>query len=142
MPGFTVFDLWETKQSPADNTGDEDAADRPVHLEPVSTGTIFRVIEFPPDIAWKGRSDADQAFSSVDALHAKDQRSDDPMMHRTATVDYAVVISGEIWAVMEEGEACLHAGDVLVQRGTNHSWSVRSDQPARVAFILVGANPL
>ena len=52
------------------------------------------------------------------------------MMHRTATVDYAVVVKGEIYAVMEKGETLLRAGDVLVQRGTNHSWSVRGKEPA------------
>jgi quercetin dioxygenase-like cupin family protein len=64
------------------------------------------------------------------------------MMHKTATVDYAIVVKGEIYAVMEKGETLLRAGDVLVQRGTNHSWSVRGKEPALVAFILVGAEPL
>ena len=142
MPGFAVFDLWETTTSPADNRGDEDAADRPVHLEPVPTGTIFRVICFPPDSAWKSRSDSGKAFETVGGSHARDESSSDPMMHKTASVDYAVVLSGEIWAVLEEDETCLRAGDVLVQRGTNHSWSVRGDEPAYVAFILVGARPV
>ena len=65
-----------------------------------------------------------------------------PGMHRTDTVDYAVVVSGEIWAVMDEGETLLRAGDCLVQRGTSHAWSNRSDRPCRVAFVLVSARPL
>jgi quercetin dioxygenase-like cupin family protein len=64
------------------------------------------------------------------------------MMHKTSTVDYAIVLKGEIHAVMEKGETLLRAGDVLVQRGTNHSWSVRGSEPALVAFILVSAKPL
>jgi quercetin dioxygenase-like cupin family protein len=64
------------------------------------------------------------------------------MMHKTASVDYAIVLSGEVWAVMEEGETCMKAGDVLIQRGTNHAWSNRTQEPAMVAFILVGAKPL
>ena len=68
--------------------------------------------------------------------------SADPMMHTTATTDYAIVLEGEVWAVMDEGETLLNAGDVLVQRAPNPSWSVRSDEPARVAFILVSATPL
>jgi quercetin dioxygenase-like cupin family protein len=64
------------------------------------------------------------------------------MMHKTATVDYAVVVKGEIYAVMETGETLLRQGDVLVQRGTNHSWSVRGAEPCLVAFILVSAKPL
>ena len=58
-------------------------------------------------------------------------------MHRTETVDYAIVLEGEIWAVMDEGETLLRAGDVLVQRGTNHAWANRSSKRARIAFILI-----
>ena len=64
------------------------------------------------------------------------------MMHRTSTVDYAIVLKGEIHAVMEKGETLLRAGDILVQRGTNHSWSVRGNEPCMVAFVLVNAKPL
>src|SRR6266542_3909791 len=63
-------------------------------------------------------------------------------MHKTATVDYAIVLSGEIYAVMDEGETLMGGGDCLVQRGTNHAWSNRSNAPCLVAFILVSANPL
>ena len=56
-------------------------------------------------------------------------------------MDYAIVLSGEIWALMDEGETLLRAGDVLVQRGTNHAWSNRGTAPCRVAFILVSARP-
>jgi quercetin dioxygenase-like cupin family protein len=65
-----------------------------------------------------------------------------PAMHKTATVDYAIVLSGEIWALLDEGETLLRAGDVLVQRGTNHAWSNRSAAPCLVAFILVSASPV
>ena len=63
-------------------------------------------------------------------------------MHRTASVDYAFVISGEIWAVLDRDEVLMHAGDVLIQRGTNHSWSNRSDRPCLMGFVLVSAQPL
>jgi uncharacterized cupin superfamily protein len=58
-------------------------------------------------------------------------------MHCTATVDYAIVLEGEIYAVMDEGETLLHAGDVLIQRGTNHAWANRSGRSARIAFVLI-----
>jgi quercetin dioxygenase-like cupin family protein len=58
-------------------------------------------------------------------------------MHTTRSVDYAIVLSGEIWAVLDEDEVLMKAGEVLVQRGTNHAWSNRSTEPARLAFILV-----
>jgi quercetin dioxygenase-like cupin family protein len=63
-------------------------------------------------------------------------------MHKTDTVDYAIVISGEIYAVMEKGEVLLHPGDSLIQRGTNHAWSNRTEQPCVVAFVMVSAKPV
>ena len=145
IPGRTDFgltNLWVTDSTPADNAGDADAAARPVVLEPPLGGSIFRVVEFPPDKATAG-FDRQAAFSSMGAGHAMDpDASRHPGMHKTATVDYAIVLSGEIWALMDEGETLLRAGDCLVQRGTNHAWSNRSDGPCLVAFILVSAHPV
>lgn len=142
MPGLALTDLWETAGAPADNNGHADAAARPVRLEPPKNGTILRVVEFPPDSHWRNRADSREAFKSIGAAHAPDKHSADPMMHKTSTVDYAIVLKGEIHAVMEKGETLLKAGDILVQRGTNHSWSVRGNEPAIVAFVLVSAAPL
>jgi quercetin dioxygenase-like cupin family protein len=64
------------------------------------------------------------------------------MMHKTSTVDYIIVLKGEIHAIMETGEKLLRAGDILVQRGTNHSWSVRGAEPCIVAAVLVSARPV
>jgi hypothetical protein len=138
MPGLALTDLWETKEAPASNAGDADAADRPVRLEPPPGGTIFRIVEFPPDSQWR-TARSREAFEAIGAGHAADRASSDVMMHRTATVDYIVVLKGEITAIMETGEKLLRAGDVLVQRGTNHSWSVRSREPCIVAVVLVSA---
>jgi hypothetical protein len=141
VPTFGLTNLWVTDSAPADNTGAADAAARPVVLEPPANGTIFRVVEFPPDNTLVG-FDRKAAFESMGAGHAMDRdASRHPGMHRTATVDYAIVLSGEIWALMDEGEALLRAGDVLVQRGTNHAWSNRGAGPCLVAFILVSAGP-
>lgn len=142
IPGRTDFgltNLWVGDGRAGENEGSADAAARPVVLEPPAGGTIFRVVEFPPDRA-AASFDREAAFESMGAGHAMDpSASRHPGMHRTATVDYAIVLSGEIWAVMDEGETKLTAGDTLVQRGTNHAWSNRSDQPCLVAFILVSA---
>jgi hypothetical protein len=140
FPGLALTDFWETTASPASNAGSADAANRPVHLEPGRNGTIFRMVEFPPDSGRPKDADSRKGFQAIGAGHAQDTRHSDPMMHKTATVDYAVVVKGEIYAVMEKGDTLLR--DVLVQRGTNHSWSVRGKEPALVAFILVGAEPL
>ena len=65
-----------------------------------------------------------------------------PGFHKTDTIDYAIVLSGEIYALMDEGEALLKAGDVLIQRGTNHAWSNRTEQPCCIAFVLIDAEPV
>jgi quercetin dioxygenase-like cupin family protein len=141
-PDFALTNLWITDGAPASNAGDTDAAARPVVLEPKRNGTIFRVVEFPPDQA-PGGFDRAAAFAAMGADHAMDpDASRHPGMHKTDTLDYALVLSGEIWALMDEGETLLRAGDTLVQRGTNHAWSNRSDRPCLVAFILVSAGRL
>ena len=142
VPTFGLTNLWVTDTSPADNAGSADGAARPVALEPPVGGTIFRVVEFPPD-GTLGAFDRRAAFESMSAGHAMDpSAARHPGMHKTASMDYAIVLSGEIWALMDEGETLLRAGDVLVQRGTNHAWSNRGSVPCLVAFILVSALPV
>ena len=142
MPGLALTDLWVTDGSPANNAGHADAADRPIVLEPPKHGSILRIVEFPPDSAWRNQADSKAAFDSIGAGHAKDGSTADPMMHTTATVDYLIVLKGEIVAIMENGETLLRPGDIMVQRGTNHSWSVRGNQPCVLAAILINAKPL
>ncbi len=145
IPGrsdFALTNLWITDGSPASNEGNADAAARPVVLEPPANGSVFRVVEFPPDKVTAG-FDRTAAFRSMGADHAMDpDASRHPGMHKTASIDYALVLSGEIWALMDEGETLLKAGDCLVQRGTNHAWSNRSDEACLVAFILISAAPV
>jgi len=143
MPGLALVNLWVTDHAPASNAGSADAAARPVVLEPPKRGTIFRVVDFPPDKDIAGMIDRRKAFAGMGADHAMDQSdARHPGMHKTNTVDYALVLDGEIWALMDEGEALLKAGDCLIQRGTNHAWSNRTSHPCRVAFVLVSAESL
>ena len=145
MPGFAglfLTDLWETSGAPASNEGDKDAATRPIRLEPPKNGTIVRIVEFPPDSAWRGATDGSAGFKAIGAGHAPDKSSSDPMMHKTSTVDYIIVLKGEIHAVMATGDKLLRPGDILVQRGTTHSWSVRGNEPCIVAAVLVSAKPV
>jgi hypothetical protein len=141
-PNLALTDLWETKATPASNAGDADATARPVHLTPPRHGSIFRVVEFPPD-GERDYGNREAAFAAMGAAHALDrEKPRHPGFHKTDTVDYAIVLDGEIWAMMDVGETLMKAGDTLVQRGTNHSWSNRSDKPCRVAFILIDAEPV
>jgi Cupin domain len=143
MPGLAFVDLWATDGSPASNAGQADGAARTIVLEPPARGTIFRIVDFPPDKVMAGKVDRGKAFAAMGAGHTMDKSAArHPAMHKTNTIDYALVLDGEIWALVDEGETLLKAGDCLVQRGTNHAWSNRTDTPCRVAFILVSADPL
>jgi mannose-6-phosphate isomerase-like protein (cupin superfamily) len=139
-----VNELWETRSTPADNRGNADAIDRGFRLPPPQNGSVFRIIDYPPD---KER---------LPALTAELSRADDGSgrgaaadrgnprhagFHKTNSVDYAIVLAGEIYALMDEGEVLLKPGDVLIQRGTNHAWSNRTDQPCTIAFVLIDAEP-
>ena len=140
----TVTELWLTGATPADNTGSEDAGSRVSKLPPPANGSVFRVVEYPPD---RIRLPAMQAAPDTgpDAnfyggrLHGADRH---PGFHKTDTIDYAIVLSGEIYALMDEGEVLLKTGDVLIQRGTNHAWSNRTEQPCCIAFVLIDAEPV
>ena len=140
--GLRLTELWETRSAPADNSGAGDAAGHERRIEPVNGGTVFRVIEYPPDRERLKSIDPEAHFASMGARAADAATRRHPGMHRTDTVDYCVVLSGEIWAVLDEGEVLLRAGDCLIQRGTNHAWSNRSDAPCTIAFVLVAAAPL
>lgn len=136
--GLVRTELWETASTPADNCGDRDAAVGITKLLPPRGGTVFRVIEYPPDSVRLKNIDPSEHFGpSADRSGTRH-----PGMHKTDTLDYVLVLSGEIWAVMEQGETLLRAGDTLVQRGTNHAWSNRTEQPCVVAFVMISARPL
>jgi len=142
MPGLALTDLWETTDAPASNEGTADAVTRPVRLEPPSKGTILRIVEFPPDSQWRDKADAMKAFESIGAGHAKNSSNADPMMHKTSTVDYLIILKGEIYAILENGETLLRPGDIMIQRGTVHSWSVRGEESCVLAAVLVNAHPV
>ena len=138
-PGYRAVNVWRTEGTPA-KINAADSTENHQGILPPSSGTVLRIIDFPPEPhdAGKLKQMLDLTFGGIyqDALH--DQRAGKhPGMHRTETVDYAIVLEGEIWAVMDEGETLLRAGDVLIQRGTNHAWANRSQATARIAFVLI-----
>ena len=140
--GTRVMELWETRTSPATNAGSEEATERPFRLPPPPNGSVFRIVEYPPDSKRVGVLAANAAHDDAAEGYVRDfANARHPGFHKTATTDYAIVIAGEIYALMDEGEQLMRAGDVLVQRGTNHSWSNRTDSNAYVAFILIDAIP-
>ena len=140
-----VMELWETHSTPADNRGNDDAIARGFRLPPPKNGSVFRIIEYPPDSARLKALAAERAGPDDGSgwLQAADKGGARHLgFHKTSSVDYAIVLSGEIYALMDEGEVLLKAGDVLIQRGTNHAWSNRTDDPCYVAFVLIDADPI
>ena len=140
-----VMELWETHSTPADNRGNNDAIARGFRLPPPKNGSVFRIIEYPPDSARLKALAAERAGPDDGSgwLQAADKGGARHLgFHKTSSVDYAIVLSGEIYALMDEGEVLLKTGDVLIQRGTNHAWSNRTDEPCTVAFVLIDADPV
>lgn len=143
-PGYSVTQIWATDSSPAFVGNNSDPTLLPMKLTPKAGGTIVRVIEFPPANLELKEIDAEQAakafamYGQSDVLTgANKPNKRHPFMHRTETIDYAMVLSGEIVMLLDESEVTLKAGECLIQRGTNHAWTNRSDQPCRVMFVLV-----
>jgi quercetin dioxygenase-like cupin family protein len=114
-PRQTGCVVWTTESFPVNNTGDADQGLRKVGTT-LSNGTVFRIVEFGPGVA--------------------------PRNHRTDSIDYAVVLSGEIDMELDDSVVHLNAGDVLVQRGTIHNWVNRSTKPCAIAFVLIDAKPV
>lgn len=129
--------VWVTDESPADISASEDRAAREIGVPPPESGSIFRVVEFPPDRAGMSR---DAVLREMGVGHQQAARH--PGMHRTRSIDYAIVMEGEIDMLLDDSEVHLKAGDVLVQQGTNHAWVNRGDQPCRIAFVLIDARAL
>ncbi len=138
---FQSINLWRTLGAEATVAAPDRILEHSGVLPP-SGGTVIRVIDFPPEIAdpEERRHQTEATFKRLypDADHTPSHPRH-PGMHTTDTIDYAIVLQGEVVAVMEEGETVMRAGDILVQRGTAHAWANRSGAMARVCFVLTAA---
>jgi quercetin dioxygenase-like cupin family protein len=114
-PGATIANIWSTQGFPVDNAGAADTA-KEITGTTRDNGTVFRLIEYAPGVT--------------------------PRNHRTDSIDYAVVLSGEIDMELDDQLVTLRAGDVLVQRGTIHNWVNRYSVPCVIAFVLINAQPV
>jgi mannose-6-phosphate isomerase-like protein (cupin superfamily) len=133
-----VGEVWVTEKTPAELSPTEDRAHVKVGVQPPRGGTIFRIVEIPPTSAAVEKLDVNTMMKVVGAdAPAKGLPPRHPMMHRTRSVDYAIILSGEIDMLLDEGEVHLKAGDVLVQQATNHAWVNRGKENCRIAFILI-----
>ena len=139
-PNYRAVNVWRTVAAPAPIDAPDSVADHSGILPPKNGGSILRVIDYPPEAADPAERQRQIAatFGGIFADADHDKRAGaHPGMHRTDTVDYAIILEGEIWAVMDDNETLMRSGDILVQRGTNHAWANRSSKTARICFVLL-----
>jgi mannose-6-phosphate isomerase-like protein (cupin superfamily) len=137
---------WLTDAAPADNATADDTAQAVRTLEPPTGGTIFRYAAIPPDDPKVSPADRERAtakmFEQMGAAHCRPDTRRHPGMHKTRTVDYVILLSGEVTLLLDKGEVDLKPFDVVVQRGTNHAWVNKGKEPALIAAVLVDAKQL
>jgi mannose-6-phosphate isomerase-like protein (cupin superfamily) len=142
-PGQLSYEVWKTSAMPIPLPADEpEPTGGKRQLHPVASGTVFRISEVPPEsdaIRNLTPEAARAAFAASNAEEASTwgRGGRHPLMHRTETVDYAVVLEGEITLLLDEGEVMLKAGDVVIQRGTNHAWRNHTSKPTRMLYVLM-----
>jgi mannose-6-phosphate isomerase-like protein (cupin superfamily) len=138
--------FWLTESAPADNAVVGDAAQLVSKLEPPMGGTIFRYAVIPPEDPSIPLQDRERTtarlFAQMDAAHCRTDISRHPGMHKTRTVDYVVLLAGEVTMLLDKGEVDLKPFDVVVQRGTNHAWVNKGKEPAVIAAVLVDAKSI
>ncbi|MGK4219415.1 cupin domain-containing protein [Kocuria marina] len=147
IPGFGATVPWWTKAEPIDHVTDRDPATAEAEIPsfPGPGETILRIADFPPDSVYPDEADT-VIFTELDGHEEADAGTTHSArkhfwFHRTDSLDYAVVLDGEITLLVDDGETTLGAGDVVIQRATSHAWSNRTDRTARMLFVLVGTPP-
>lgn len=143
--GPMFYEVWNTRATPApiDRASGEPQEDG-IILAPPKNGTRIRVLDIPPEgdnFKDMSAEEARRHFEEIGAAEASSYSgaadSRHAFMHRTETIDYGIVLEGEITLIMDEGETIVRAGDIVVQRGTNHGWANRTDRNCRIAFVLI-----
>lgn len=143
LPGYISFDTFRTFESPAIIASQTaETTDGPRRQLPTPSGTVIRISHVPPTNEVFKKLDSATSDNAFQALgnaggHTGNAKSKNALMHRTETIDYVVVLSGELTLILDDSEVVLRTGDVLVQCGTNHAWENRSDAPVIVMFVLL-----
>jgi quercetin dioxygenase-like cupin family protein len=145
FPGDEYFLIWSTDSTPQLPTAGEDTTMQTESLSPGPLGTRFLINRWPPGTEFSGES-VDTAAHKVEAagkMHgiAESQEDEDIQMHTTETIDYGIVLKGEMWVELDDGaEEHLGTGDCIIQNGTRHAWRNRGSEECVMAFVMVGAN--
>ncbi len=142
-PGHVSTDLWKTGAAPVVlKARMDDPTGGPKQIHPLPGGTVFRISELAPEPEAVRNLDPERAREVFRAMGNEGAATfgrggRHPMMHRTETIDYAVVLEGRVTLVLDDQDVELEAGDVVIQCGTNHAWSNRSDRPCRMLYVLI-----
>lgn len=139
-PGVRLTNFWMSRGTPAEYGGAAETCEGDFVLHPPKNGSVFRVVEFmPEDPEVLATLDGKAAFAEMGAGDNIVENDRHPFMHRTDSLDYAIVLCGEIWMMMEDpkDDTLLKAGDVVIQRGNIHAWSNRGTEPCTIAFVLI-----
>jgi hypothetical protein len=147
LPGLEMTEVWSTPSTPRLPAATDDPTLNMTTFVPPVGGTQFRFVQFPPDqqmlhIIERGISleSMRQEYLSKAPGLADLHEAADIAMHTTDTIDYGIVLTGEIWLELDEGAVVhLKAGDCVIQNGTRHAWRNRSDKPCLIAFVMIGA---
>lgn len=139
--GNGVTNLWITAESPADVGGRSDRGPAQVGVPPVPNGTVFRIVDFPPASGAVAPSHVDhhKVLTAMGIDPATQGYARHANTHRTRSIDYAIVLDGEIDMLMDDSDVHVKAGDVLIQLATNHAWVNNSGRTCRIAFVLIDA---
>lgn len=141
VPGMIFHEVWETHATPAPVDNCADPTIGPVMHGAPNEGTRIRFVDLPPDASYLTEADSQmkELFAEVNDQQGLTTKEDSPhpMMHRTESIDYGIVIEGEISLVLDDSEVLLKPGSVVVQRGTNHAWANRSAKVCRMLFVQI-----
>ena len=136
-----LFEIWNTDGMPIDTTEDLDRADTEIILSPPANGTKFRYFQInptPEGVPWEVLQDlAAEAFKRIGAGHHRIDTSKHPAMHKTETIDYIILLKGDVSLLLDEEEVRLEPFDTVVQRGTNHAWVNHGEEPALLIAVLI-----
>ena len=139
-----LFELWNTDGNIIDAKDNLDRADQDIILSPPTGGTKFRYFQInptPEGIPMEIMQEiAADAFEKIGAGHHRVDTSKHPAMHKTETIDYIILLKGDVTLILDEDEVTLKPHDVVVQRGTNHAWVNNGDEPALLIAVLIDSD--
>ncbi|HTK36520.1 MAG TPA: cupin domain-containing protein [Caulobacteraceae bacterium] len=140
-PGYVSTRIWVTDATPARIKGVRETLTLPHTIEPPPNGSVCRIVTFPPDASYRGKIGAAEVAAFFQAMGSPGASTygasaPHPYMQKTSTLDFCIVLEGEITLVLDSEEVHLSQGDTVVQRGTNHAWSNRSSRDCVIAFSL------